>query len=123
MEELLRYEAPSPVQARRLTRDVELHGEKLRAGSRVLLLTGSAGRDDREYQDPDRFDVDRSIDRHLSLGLGVHFCLGASLARMEARVAIEETLRRFPEWDVVWDKTEWIHTSTVRGYAKVPIRI
>lgn len=123
VEELLRYEAPSPVQARRLTRDVELHGEKLRAGSRVLLLTGSAGRDDREYQDPDRFDVDRSIDRHLSLGLGVHFCLGASLARMEARVAIEETLRRFPEWDVVWDKTEWIHTSTVRGYAKVPIRI
>ncbi len=123
VEELLRYEAPSPVQARRLTRDVELHGEKLREGSKVLLLTGSAGRDDREYPDPDRFDVERRIDRHLSLGLGVHFCLGASLARMESRVAIEETLKRFPEWDVAWEETERVHTSTVRGYAKVPIRL
>ncbi|MBW2241467.1 MAG: cytochrome P450 [Deltaproteobacteria bacterium] len=122
VEELLRYEAPSPVQARRLTRELELHGEKLPEGSRILLLTGSAGRDDREYDDPDRFDVERKIDRHVSLGLGVHFCLGASLARLEGRVAIEETLRRFPEWDVVWDETEWVHTSTVRGYAKVPIR-
>jgi cytochrome P450 len=87
VEELLRYEAPSPVQARRLTREVEMHGEKLPEGARVLLLTGSAGRDGREYDDPDRFDVERRIDRHLSLGIGVHFCLGASLARMQGRVA------------------------------------
>jgi cytochrome P450 len=123
VEELLRHEAPSPVQARRLLRDVELHGQTLPEGSRVLLLTGSAGRDDREYADPDRFDVDRAIDRHVSLGFGVHFCLGASLARLEGRVAIEETLKRFPAWDVVWDETERVHTSTVRGYAKVPIRL
>jgi cytochrome P450 len=123
VEELLRYEAPSPVQARKLVRPVELHGTKLPAGAKVLLLTGSAGRDGREYADPDRFDVERRIERHVSLGYGTHFCLGASLARMEGRVALEETLRRFPEWDVEWDETERVHTSTVRGYAKVPIRL
>jgi len=121
VEELLRFEAPSPVQARRMTRDTEMHGQVLPEGARVLLLTGSAGRDDREYEEPDRLDVNRSIDRHVSLGYGLHFCLGASLARLEARVALEETLLRFPEWEVDWDKTEMVHTSTVRGYAKVPI--
>ncbi len=121
VEELLRYEAPSPVQARWVNRPVEVHGETLEPGSRVLLLTGSAGRDEREYPDADRFDVDRKIDRHVALGFGTHFCLGASLARMEGRIAIEETLKRFPEWDVVWDETEWVHTSTVRGYHRVPV--
>jgi cytochrome P450 len=123
VEELLRYEAPSPVQARRAQRDIVLHGETVPRGAKVLLLTGSAGRDDREYPDPERFDVDRRFDRHVSLGLGVHYCLGASLARLEARIAIEETLRRFPEWEVHWKETERVHTSTVRGYAKVPIRL
>lgn len=122
VEELLRYEAPSPVQARRLTRDVALHGQTLPAGARVLLLTGSAGRDEREYPDADRFDVTRRIDRHVSLGYGTHFCLGASLARLEGRVALEETLARFPVWDVDFAATEMVHTSTVRGFAKVPIR-
>lgn len=122
IEELLRYEAPSPVQARRLMRDVELHGQKLPAGARVLLLTGSAGRDEREYPDADRFDVTRQIERHVSLGYGVHFCLGASLARLEGRVALEETLARFPEWEVDEAASEMVHTSTVRGWAKVPIR-
>ena len=122
VEEILRYEAPSPVQARKLTQDVELHGETLPRGARVLLLTASAGRDDREYPDPDRLDVTRKIDRHVSLGYGLHFCLGASLARLEARVALEETLLCFPEWEVDWEGTEMVHTSTVRGYAKVPIR-
>ena len=87
----------------------------------MLLLTGSAGRDDREYPNPDALDVRRTIDRHVALGYGTHFCLGASLARLEGRVALEETLRRFPEWDVKWEATEMVHTSTVRGYAKVPI--
>ena len=123
VEELLRFEAPSPVQARRLTGEVELHGQRLAAGSNILLLTASAGRDEREYPDPDRLDVRRQIDRHVSLGYGTHFCLGASLARMESRVALEETLARFPTWEVEWDATEMVHTSTVRGYAKVPIRL
>ena len=123
VEELLRYEAPSPVQARWVTQPVEYHGVTLERGSKVLLLTGSAGRDDREYPDADRFDVDREIDRHVTLGFGTHFCLGASLARLESRIAIEETLKRFPEWDVVWDETEWVHTSTVRGYHRVPVTV
>ena len=108
---------------RRLTRDTKMHGQVMPEGARVLLLTGSAGRDDREYAEPDRLDVNRAIDRHVSLGYGLHFCLGASLARLEGRVALEETLRRFPEWEVDWEKTEMVHTSTVRGYAKVPIRL
>lgn len=123
VEELLRYEAPSPVQGRRSTRDAEWHGQKLPAGSVVLLLTGSAGRDERRYPEADVFRVDREIDRHVSLGFGAHFCLGASLARMEGRVALEETLRLFPEWDVDDARTERVHTSTVRGYAKLPIRL
>jgi len=123
VEEILRYEAPSPVQGRRTTREIELHGTTIPRKGKVLLLTASAGRDEREYPDADRFDVTRKIDRHLSLGYGTHFCLGASLARMEARVAIEETLVRFPEWEVDWDRTEWVHTSTVRGYDKMPIRV
>ena len=122
VEEILRFEAPSPVQARRVMRDTKLHGEILPEGARVLLLTGSAGRDEREYPDPDRLDISRNIDRHVSLGYGLHFCLGASLARLEARIALEETLRRFPEWTVDWEEAEMVHTSTVRGYAKVPIR-
>jgi cytochrome P450 len=68
-------------------------------------------------------DVTRKIDRHVGLGYGIHFCLGASLARMEGRVALEETLRRFPSWEIDEDGLEMIHTSTVRGYAKVPLRL
>lgn len=123
VEEILRYEAPSPVQGRRATRAVELHGTVIPDRAKVLLLTASAGRDEREYPDADRFDVTRKLDRHVSLGYGTHFCLGASLARLEARIAIEETLARFPRWAVDWDRTEWVHTSTVRGYHRVPIRV
>lgn len=123
VEELLRYEAPSPVQGRVTTRETECHGERIPKGARVLLLTGSAGRDERQYEAADEFRVDRTIDRHVSLGFGAHFCLGASLARMEGRIALEETLSLFPEWEVEEAKVEWVHTSTVRGYAKLPIRI
>jgi cytochrome P450 len=123
VEELLRYEAPSPVQARIVMRDVTLHGTTVPAGSRMLLLTGSAGRDEREFRDPDAFHVDRKIERHVSFGYGVHFCLGASLARMEGRIALEETLRRFPRWTVDEASAEMVRTSTVRGWARLPIRL
>lgn len=122
IEELLRYEAPSPVQGRTVMRDVEWHGVAVAAGSVILLLTGSAGRDERQYRDPDRFDVEREFGRHVSFGYGTHFCLGASLARLEARVALEEVLARFPRWEVDWSGAERVTTSTVRGYAKLPIR-
>jgi cytochrome P450 len=120
VEELLRYEAPSPVQGRWTSRDMQLHGELIPHDSKVLLLTGSAGRDERAYPDPDRFDIHRT-DQHLSFGCGPHFCLGAALARLEGRVAIEETLARFPRWEVDHDRAVRLHTSTVRGYKHVPI--
>lgn len=121
VEELLRYEAPSPVQGRWLTRDVELHGVTIPARSKVLLLTGSAGRDERKYPDAGRFDVRRSFDHHVSFGYGVHFCLGASLARLEGRVALEEVLARRPDWTVDRDASVRLHTSTVRGWVNVPV--
>jgi cytochrome P450 len=122
VEELLRYEAPSPVQGRWTTRPVELHGTLVPADSKVLLLTGSAGRDERKYPDADRFDIRRRFDHHISFGYGIHFCLGASLARLEGRVAIEEALRRHPRWEVDRDRAVRLHTSTVRGWSSVPVR-
>jgi len=121
IEELLRYEAPSPVQARWIQEDVEHHGQKITAGNVMVLLTAAGNRDERHFPDPDRFDVERDIDHHLSFGYGIHFCLGASLARLEGRVALDEVLRRFPEWDVDWDHAEQAHTSTVRGWERLPV--
>ena len=123
VEELLRFEAPSPVQGRMTTRDVTLHGVTIPAGSKVLLLTGSAGRDERVFPDPNRFDVRRTIQHHVSFGYGIHFCVGAALARTEGRVALEETLRRFPTWEVDHAGVVRQHTSTVRGYASVPVML
>jgi cytochrome P450 len=122
VEELLRYEAPSPVQGRWTSRPVELHGTEVPAGAKVLLLTGSAGRDERQYPDADRFDVRRRFDQHVSFGYGIHFCLGASLARLEGRIALEEALRRHPSWQVDRERAERLHTSTVRGWSSVPVR-
>jgi cytochrome P450 len=123
VEELLRFEAPSPVQGRWTTRDVSLHGVHIPRDSKVLLLTGSAGRDERAFPDPDRFDVRRKMQHHLSFGYGVHFCLGAALARLEGRVALEETLKRFPTWELDPGAVTRVHTSTVRGYREVTILV
>lgn len=122
IEELLRYEAPSPIQARYVMEDLEYHGQKVPEGSILTLLNGAANRDPRRFEDPDRFDIDRKIDHHLSFGYGIHFCLGASLARLEGRVALEEVLKRWPEWDVDWDEAVQAHTSSVRGWEKLPVR-
>ncbi|MEW6269938.1 MAG: cytochrome P450 [Thermodesulfobacteriota bacterium] len=122
IEEILRYEAPSPVQARFVTRDVELHGETVAEGSVLLLLTASANRDERRFPDPDRFDVRRKIDHHLTFGYDLHFCLGAALARLEGRVALEEVLARFPAWEVDEENAERVRTSTVRGWHRLPVR-
>ncbi|MGA7419009.1 MAG: cytochrome P450 [Acidimicrobiales bacterium] len=121
VEELLRYESPSPVQGRWLTEAVTLHGQTIPADSKVLLLTGSAGRDDRVYPDADQFDVRRTFKLHVAFGYGIHFCLGAALARMEGRIALEETLKRFESWTVDREHAVPLHTSTVRGYKELPI--
>ena len=113
VEELLRYEAPSPVQGRWTTADVSLHGTTIPAGSKVLLLTGSAGRDERTYSDADRFDIHRQFDQHLSLGFGIHFCIGAALARLEGRVAIAEALAHQPDWVVAGARARRVHTGRV----------
>ncbi len=123
VEELLRYEAPSPVQSRWCTADVDVYGQTLPARSKVVMITGSAGRDERAYPDADRFDIHRNFDHHLSFGYGIHFCLGAALARTEGRIALEETLKRFPEWSVKRDEAVPLYTSTVRGYSKLPISV
>ena len=85
-------------------------------GSIVLLLNASANRDERQFSDPDRFDIHRKAQRHLSFGYGLHFCLGAHLARLEARVALEEVLRRFPVWEIDEANAVQARTSTVRGW-------
>lgn len=123
VEEFLRFDPPSQVQGRWSTRAVELHGVTIPADVRVLLLTGAAQRDPREYEEPDRFDVHRRIERHLSFGFGQHLCLGKSLARQECRVAFEELLARFPDYEVDESGLVWAHNNNVRGYAKVPVRL
>jgi cytochrome P450 len=123
VEELLRYEAPSPVQARWLTAPVKAYGATLPLDSKVVLLTGAADRDERKFSDPDRFDIHWQFDHHVALGFGIHFCLGAALARMEGRIGIEETLARFPTWEVDRDRAHLLYTSTVRGYDELPLLV
>jgi cytochrome P450 len=121
-EEVLRYTSPSQYQGRVTTRDVEWYGQTVPQGSRILLLTASANRDEREFQDPERFDVERQIPIALGFGQGIHFCLGASLARLESRVALEEVTRRFPRLAVDENRTVRVHMSNVHGYESVPFR-
>ncbi|MBX7430772.1 cytochrome P450 [Mycobacterium sp. Y57] len=120
VEETLRYEAPSPVQARYVARDVELYGRDVPEGSYMLLLNGSANRDESRFADPDRFDIHRT-GGHLSFGQGLHFCLGAALARLEARVAFEEVLARWTDWNVDYNNASRARTSSVRGWARLPV--
>jgi hypothetical protein len=122
VEETLRYDNSTQALARLVARDVELHGEKLRAGEKVVLLVGSANRDERVFPDPDRFDVLRNTQRSLAFGQGTHFCLGASLARLEGRVALEELERRLPGWEVELVGSVRVHSVNVRGFAVLPIR-
>jgi cytochrome P450 len=121
-EEALRYWPPSHIQGRSATRDVELHGCVIPKDSRVLLLTASACRDEREFENPDRFDMNRKIAIQIALGHGVHKCLGSYLARLETRVAFEEFFARIPEYEVDEERCERVHMTNVAGYSSVPIR-
>jgi cytochrome P450 len=121
IEEVLRFEAPSPVQARYVARDVEHHGRAVPEGSVMVLLNGSANRDERRFPDGDVFDIHRESGHHVSFGYGLHFCLGAALARLEGRIALDEVLQRWPSWEVDYDNAVQARTSTVRGWDKLPV--
>jgi cytochrome P450 len=121
VEELLRFEPPAPHVGRYVARDKEYYGTTVPAGSAMLFLVGAANRDERRWPEADRFDVHRKVGQHLTFGYGVHFCLGASLARLEGRIALDEFLKRFPEWDVDYGGAKLAPTSTVRGWETLPV--
>lgn len=119
VEEVLRFESPVRALTRTTTRPVERHGTTIPEGARVVVLYGSANRDERAFRDPDRFDPDRAEDRHLAFGVGIHYCLGAALARLEARVAFEELLARVPDYAVV--DAERVASPYLRGFSRLVI--
>ncbi|MGA8726694.1 MAG: cytochrome P450 [Acidimicrobiales bacterium] len=121
IEEILRYEPPAPHVARYVARDVEVQDQTVAEGSVMVFLTGSANRDDRRYPDGDRFDIHREFERLLTFGYGIHFCMGAALARLEGRIVLDELLNRFPEWDVDLANAKLSPTSTVRGWEVLPV--
>jgi cytochrome P450 len=123
IEELLRFEPPAPHMARVVSRDVELYGYTVPEGSIMMMLPGSANRDDRRFPDGDTFDIHREIGAGLTFGFGIHLCLGAALARLEGRVALDEILNRFPTWEVDLDRAKLAPTSTVRGWETLPAYI
>jgi cytochrome P450 len=121
IEELLRFEPPAPHVGRYVARDVEFHGQTVFEGSAILLLVGAANRDDRRFPDGDTFDIHRKAQSTVTFGYGAHFCLGAALARLEGRIALDELLNRFPEWEVDLSGARIAPTSTVRGWETLPI--
>jgi cytochrome P450 len=122
VEETLRFEGSTQAMARTMTRDVEVHGHTLRENDKVLLLLGSANRDERVFDQPDVFDLGRSREvQHVGFGHGIHVCLGAALARLEMRVSLEELLRRLPDYEIDPDGLTRVHNGNVRGYARMPM--
>ena len=122
IEEILRYDAPSQFQGRVAMRDSTWHGVTIPKGARVALVTGAACRDEREFDDPDRLDIDRRPKRQIYFGYGQHVCIGKSLARLETRVVLEEVRDRFPDYEVVEQELTRTYQAHVRGFATVPIR-
>jgi cytochrome P450 len=121
IEELLRYEPNTLQNCRYAAKDVEIQGQVVPAGSIVATLTPSGNRDERHFENPDRLDVRRKIDHHLSFGFGSHYCLGQALARLEGRIVLDEFLQRFPEWDVDLDNAKFMHHADSRGYESLPV--
>jgi cytochrome P450 len=119
IEELLPFEPPAPHISRYVTRDLEYYGQRVLAGSAMMLIVGAANRDPRRFgPDSEMFNIHREPHQHLAFGVGTHFCLGNALARLEGRIALDEILDRFPEWDLT--NAELSPTSTVRGWESMP---
>ena len=121
-DEICRYDMPTQLLGRTLRRDVQLHGQTLRAGQPVMFLYASANHDPREFPDPDRFDIGRRPPRILTFGAGAHQCLGRHVARMEGRICLEEILARFPNYEVDLDRAVRLHTEFVQGFSSLPVR-
>jgi cytochrome P450 family 130 len=121
VEEMVRIESPTQALSRTAMRDVELHGTMIGAGSRVMLLWGSANLDDREFEDPEVFDIHRQPSRHLGFGHGIHVCLGAALARLEARVAFEELLARVPDYELCGTPERYV-SNWARAWRILPLQ-
>lgn len=122
IEEGLRYDVGTMSFGRQTTRDVELHGVTIPADSRVMLLLSSANRDERRFEDPDRFDIHRKEKRHISFNVGIHHCLGSSLARLEMRIAFEKLLTRLGEFSLDLDKAVRVESLNFRGFRSLPVR-
>ena len=121
IEELLRFEPPAPHAARYVTRDISFHGQTVPEGAVMMMLIGGANRDPRQFgPDSGEFNIHRAPRQHLAFSVGTHFCLGSALARLEGRIAIEEILKRFPEWEVDMSNAKLSPTSTVRGWESMP---
>ena len=121
IEELVRFEPPAPHMARYVTRDVDYYGRMVPEGAVMMILIASACRDDHQYPpDGDAFDIHREPRQHVGFGVGIHYCLGAALARLEGRIALEEILKRFPEWDIELENAVRSSTSTTRGWESMP---
>jgi cytochrome P450 len=124
IEELLRFEPPALQAARYVTRDIEFHGETVPKGSAILTLIGAANRDERRFgEDAEKFDVTRVPRQHLTFGVGAHYCLGNALARIEGRIALDEIMNRFPDWEVDLDAAVFSSSSAVRGWDSMPARV
>ena len=121
IEETLRFEPTGHANARYVTEDIEYYGTTMPAGSAVLLIMASANRDPRRFDEPDSYDILRKDVQHLTFGYGLHFCLGTHLARLEGRVALDELLNRWTEWEVDYSGIKLASTSTVRGWERLPI--
>ncbi|HZU45695.1 MAG TPA: cytochrome P450 [Mycobacterium sp.] len=121
VDETLRFEPTGPHVARWVAKDFECYGTTVPAGSAMLLLFGAANRDTRRFSDPDTFNIHRNEGSHLTFGKGLHYCLGANLARLEGRVALDELLNRWPEWDIDYQTAKLAPTSTVRGWERLRI--
>lgn len=122
VEELNRVDSPVQVLSRTATRDVTSHGVTIPAGARVMLLWGAANHDEREFPDPERFDVRRQFSRHLAFSHGVHTCLGANLARIQARVALEEWHARFPDFELDGEPVR-ARSIWARTHSRIPVRV
>jgi cytochrome P450 len=121
IEEVLRYEPNTLQNCRYAVTDTEWYGETVPGGSIMVTLTPSANRDEAHFADPDRFDVQRKIDHHLSFGFGSHYCLGQALARLEGRLVLDELLRRFPDFDADLERAEFMYHADNRGYSSLPL--